>query len=232
MILAVGCAAPVPEAPPVTLAEAAEDTVFASVEALGPFTLESNARRVLSAEGVQPRISVDATQLKWKDADHWALSRSRDGRPADDIVVYGAVAWVGAHGERLVRKGDAEPWRASLAQAWDPWALGLENVRGQIGLTGGVVEEQEGRRVVKHALTLLAPGAKARRTWVASVVEGNAWIDEKTAVRTAAEVHVVARSRDETLDLTLSFRFTGIGHELFIDPPMVSSAVAPELPSP
>ncbi|MFZ5482481.1 MAG: hypothetical protein ACOZNI_37305 [Myxococcota bacterium] len=219
MIGLIACASEeAPEAPPLTREQAADEVVFASTQALGAYTMHATIRVEDTLPELPPQIGEQVVSLRWKDDDHWAFALTRDGRVRAESMVWDGAGFRG-EGGKVERVADAEPLRVQLASSWDPWALAFESVRDQLRIVPGDVGTYEGRRAVPHALEVVPLDKKARRGWIVEAASGEVWLDELTALRVKAEVHVRATSGRHTRVTTLSLAVTGIGTDPVIDPP-------------
>lgn len=243
-LLLAGCG---PEAQQsASLARGAEQVTFGSVQALGTFVLTTTVTREVRGPAREDDRTREVATLAWAGPDDFAWSRDKDDAPVQRLLVRGARAWTGrAEADRAVP--DAEPHRVAVAQAWDPWAaLGL--VRGQYALERDDDAEPRsfgGRRAWRHVLVARAEpvlgtgdatGGEGKprrkrspaRAWTLTRAEGEAWLDEATAVTLSADVKVVAVAgrvaqgaapagvapatpEPTTRTITLSVRVEGIG---------------------
>lgn len=201
----------------ITLAEASNKITHGTMAELGSHLLEATIERTWSsAQGT--RQATEAMQLRWGDLDNWSMTWSRDGRVRNEMVVYEGVAWTGSGGA-LQRRGDAEPYRVQLASSWDPWTLALDQFSGLVGLVFEGDEVIENRKAQRHKVTLLPTPPKSRRTWNPTVLEGTVWLDEALAVRLLGEIHGVAATERETLDMRLRFAVSKIGEDVEVKNP-------------
>jgi hypothetical protein len=229
-----GCGGGTDAAAPLTLAEGADTTIFASQSALGPHVMNATVRRTVRVDGAPESVTEESVSLRWKDQDHWALERSRDGRPSDAVTVWDGVAWTEG-----VRRPDAEPYRVMLAHTWDPWRLAFEQFEAGLQLEEDDVDVRSGRKAHRHEVSVRpAPeppadgkGKRRARTPRPSAFEvrsaaGEVWIDQATAVRLAADVRVEAVSGAQTHLVELRFSVDGIGGDPGVTAPIPSLAPA------
>lgn len=213
------CDAEAPEATPEAAAftESATHVTFASLEALGSHRLDARIRTTVTIEGVPPRETEETFSLRWRDADHWQVSRRRDGVPVTDVVGWEGHAWTSTGGGTLVDQGDAEPYRADLSVGWDPWRRALGSRADQLSFRPLGTESIEGRPARLYAVESAQPeGGKGRRI---ERVEGRVWIDELTSVRLVGDVTLATDHRGRRQEVRLSFSVAGIGEDPGVSPP-------------
>jgi hypothetical protein len=225
-----------------SLATGAQQVTFGSLQSLGSFVLTTTVTREVRGPERDDDRAREVATLAWAGPDDFAWSRDKEGDPVQRLLVRGGKAWTGKVApDRAVP--DAEPHRVAVAQAWDPWAaLGL--VRGQYALQRDERAEPRsfgGRRAWRHVLVVREAatpdeegGGKPRRkrpparAWTITRAEGEAWLDEATAVTLSADVKVAAVAGPfaqggtpegaapatpaaTTRTITLSVRVEGIG---------------------
>jgi hypothetical protein len=234
-LLLVGCGSDAPERE--SLARGAAEVTFGSIRSLGTFTLTTTVTREVTGPEREADRGREVATLAWAGPDDFAWSRDKDDEPVQRLLVRGGKAWTGrAEADRAVP--DAEPHRVAVAQAWDPWAA-LGVVRGQYALERDEDAEPRtfgGRRAWRHRLVARVeeapPEGKRKRAppraWTLTRAEGEAWLDEATAVTLSADVKVVAVAgrvaqgaapagvapatpEPTTRTITLSVRVEGIG---------------------
>ncbi|MDP2308383.1 MAG: hypothetical protein Q8P18_20360 [Pseudomonadota bacterium] len=199
----------------VPLPAAAEKATFATVSGLGSYRLQADVRRSIGGEGVEPFVTTESVELRWRDADRWSYLQRKDERVRSDVRVWDAVAWTNGGAGPLVNKGDAEPFRVQLAGTWDPWSWALEGLANGVRLEPQGMEIVEGRRAIRHTVSPLPPPEpppqRAPRGWSVTAAEGEVWIDEATAVRLKGQVKLAATSGRQTQEVSLSFSIVGVG---------------------
>ncbi len=213
------CDAEAPEAVPQAEAftQSATQVTFASLESLGSHRLDARIRTTATVEGMPPKEAEETVSLRWRDADHWQVSRRRDGMPVTDIVAWEGRAWTSTGGGPLADQGDAEPYRADLSVGWDPWRRALGSVADQLAFRPLGTESIEGRPARLYAVESAQPaGGKGRRI---ERVEGRVWIDELTSVRLVGDLTLATEHRGRTQQVRLSFAVAGIGEDPGVSPP-------------
>ena len=225
VLLACGSTDGTPAAPTLTLPQAAKQTTFAGVTALGSFHLQASLRKTDTVEGRPAKESAETMEIRWKDADHWSYVSARDGRVVSDVRVWDGVAWTIRAGV-TEKKGDPEPFRIQVATVWDPWSWGLERLAEDVKSVAGPVELLDGRRAVRYTLAL-EDQKKGHRTWTPTAVSGDLWIDEATAVRMRGQVRVDATNDKRTTTRELLFTLGAIGADPEVVRPDPVGARAP-----
>jgi hypothetical protein len=193
-----------------TLPQAADKVHFGVIADLGPHSMQARIQTTTGGQGREAEVRADAVDLKWRDEGAWYLRIRRDERLATEVLVADGIAWVGEGGRPMARKGPADAWNKQLTQTWDPWQLAFESLASRIGVEEPVADEVEGRRAWRYRVLLLPPTA-AKRVWDVSKAEGQVWLDELTAVRMLADVHVLATSGTRTREVDLKFAIAGLG---------------------
>jgi len=197
--------------------QAAAEVTFASLEALGSHRLDARIHTTVRLEGVPPQEAVETTSLRWRDAEHWQVSRRRDGVPLNEVLAWEGRAWTSTGGAALAGRGDAEPYRADLSVGWDPWRRALGTTADQLAFRPLGTESIEGRPARLYAVETGQPeGVKGRRI---ERVEGRVWIDELTSVRLVGDVTVATEHRGRAQEVRLSFSVAGIGEDPGVTPP-------------
>ncbi len=201
-------------------AEAATQVTFASLEALGSHRLDARIHTTVTIEGVPPKETLETMSLRWRDADHWQVSRRRDGVPVSDVLAWEGHAWTSTGGAPLADRGDAEPYRADLSVGWDPWRRALGTAADKLAFRPLGTESIEGRPARLYAVESAQPeGGKGRRI---ERVEGRVWIDELTSVRLVGDVTLATEHRGRAQEVRLSFSVAGIGEDPGVSPPPVA----------
>lgn len=219
MFLAQGCD-PESAAPEARIQAAAEATLQSAAE-LGSYVLTAQTGRTWTAPGGSSRATTEDFELRWEDPDLWSLKMSRDGRQQQRIVIYGAEPWAAMGDTPLSRRSDPEPYRVQLQQSWDPWKLATDPVRERIQLTMSRDDVYEGRPARVYAAALSPAVEGYRATWEATLVEGEIWLDEQTAIRLSVDLHVQAQGKKELLDIRYRSRLQGIGASTGITSPQL-----------
>lgn len=204
-------------------AQAAEEVTLQSAGELESYVLTARTDRTWTTTGGSARAVTEDFELRWDGPDTWALRTSRDGRPQQRVILYNGEPWSAAGDTPLSRRGDPEPWRVQLRQSWDPWILATESARDRIRLTEARADTYEGRpaRVYTASLREPPPGRKGRPAWEPTLVEGEVWLDEQTAVRLSVELHLQAEGRKETLDVRYRARMEGVGADAGVPNPQL-----------
>lgn len=232
-LLALGMACSAPPSESVSMARGTQQATFASLTSVGSFTMTTTVTRTSRGTGRSGTPSVETSVIAWNGPDAWSWTREKDRSPIAIHLVREGRAWTG-RAEPDQPAADAEPLRVALARGWDPWAA-LSFVRGQYALTrdeDADARETDGRTAWRHTITLLAaeggaPGeapskgrARRRPAWELVRADGEAWLDEVTAVPISATVTVEARGdRDETRTVQLEVRVEGIGRPAMLPTP-------------
>jgi len=197
--------------------QAATEVTFASLEALGSHRLDARIQTTTRIEGVPPTETVETTSLRWRDADHWQVSRRRDGVPMNEVLAWEGHAWTSTGGAALADRGDAEPYRADLSVGWDPWRRALGTAAEKLAFRPVGTESIEGRAARLYAVEPAQPdGGKGRRI---ERVVGRVWIDELTSVRLVGDVTLATEHRGRAQEVRLSFSVAGIGEDPGVSPP-------------
>lgn len=208
------------------LVKASGEVTFQTTEELGPHRRHASIIRTLTAANGAETKTEEAVDLQWKDKDNWRVVAARDGKVRSEILVWEATAWTRS-GDRMVQRGDAEPFRVELGSTWDPWPMALESLEDAVKLVPDALEEVEGRRAWKHHAELAPPIEGRRRAWEPTLVEGTVWIDELSALKLVGDLHVVATSKGRSQDIALRFATAGIGMDPRIPPPPGTTAPTP-----
>ncbi len=246
-LLALGMACSAPPAESASMARGAQQATFASLTSVGSFTMTTTVTRTAQGSGRSGAPSVETSVIAWNGPDAWSWTREKDRSPIAIHLVRDGRAWTGREAPDQPA-ADPEPLRVALARGWDPWAA-LSFVRGQYALTrdeDADAREVEARTAWRHTLTLppteeVAAGPEGTKTrprrrpaWELIRADGEAWLDEVTAVPLAATMTVEARGdRDEVRTVQLEIRVEGIGKPATLPTPAPKDEPqAPTPPSP
>ncbi len=220
------------------MARGTEQATFASLTSVGSFTMTTTVTRTSQGSGRSGTPSVETSVIAWYGPDAWSWTREKDRSPIAIHLVRDGRAWTGRAAPDQPA-ADPEPLRVALARGWDPWAA-LSFVRGQYTLTRDEdveAREVDGRTAWRHTLILpptdeVAAGPEAtkarprrRPAWELVRADGEAWLDEVTAVPISATMTVEARGdRDEIRTVRLEVRVEGIGRPATMPLPEPASA--------
>lgn len=234
LLTGAGCSR-TPPPPEVTLAQASDQVIFASVETLGPHRTVASIVRTDLRDGAEVNSHESLLDLAWQDWDNFRVRRLVDGEPVSESVVVKATAWSSQAGGGWSRREDAEPYRVQLQSTWNAWDDAFDTFRDRITLTEEGQEIIEGRRARRYAVSLtpLSPTAKAPRNsrrFEPVSLSGTVWIDEATAVRLVAQVEGELHRGDLTRRITLRLARSDFGADLGLQPP--EAARDATLPSP
>lgn len=227
LLLLTACSGGGADAP--SLVAASRDVTFGSLGALGSFVLEARVQRDRTTES-GTTSTVEAFQLSWKDVDHFEVVETRDGRPGTRTLVVGGRAWFATGAGPLLPQRDAEPYRAQLAQTWDPWTAALEPFGERMVYTETDREPVEGRPTIVYTVSLAPLEKPVKRAWEPVALDGRVWVDEATAVRLLADVRGEARSGAATLVTQLQVAVKGVGVEPTLSAPPSAAEAPPAMP--
>ncbi len=228
LLILLACADPPITADDVApLAPASKKVTFATVEELGSHRLDATIDRTNLVPDQDPVTTKEVIAVRWQDPDHWQARRSRDGAPIDQIVVWDHTAWEAVGKGPLVKRGDAEPYRVQLASTWDPWKAALESAAERLTLTATVLEDVDGRRAWRHAVSFLPLGENVHANWRVTAADGEVWIDERTAVRLVGKVNVASQGKDRSREVLLQFAVSRIGQDVGVVDPTADDALTP-----
>lgn len=217
-----------PETPPMTLPQAADQAIFASVEKLGPHRCVATISREDTRDGTVSASHQQATEIDWRDWDRFKVTRVSDGHPSSEVVVVGGIPWARSGNGAWDQREDAETWRTQLQSTWDSWDEALEPFEGRIALTENGRELIEGRWARRFSVGLAPePAAKARGRKPAFTplsLSGTVWLDELTAVRLLAEVEGTIAQGNLQRRITLRLSRSDFGKDLGIRVPATSKA--------
>lgn len=222
-----------PETPPMTLPQAADKAIFASVEQLGPHRCIATISRQDTRDGVASASHQQATEVDWRDWDRFKITRVSDGHPASDVVVVGGVPWARSGSGAWEQRDDAETWRTQLQSTWDSWDEALEPFADRIALTETGRELIEGRWARRYTVALAPePDKKVRGRKAAFTplsLSGTVWLDELTAVRLLAEVEGTVAQGNLQRQITLRLSRSDFGKDLGIRVPDEGRSTPPAL---
>lgn len=200
------------------LVKASNEVTFKTTQDLGSYHQHATITRTTTSADGKVSTTAQSLDLAFKDLDDWHAVEERDGRLTSEVLVADGIAWARS-GPKLTRRGDAESYRVQLGTTWDPWPTALESLEGDVKLVPEALEEVEGRRAWRHRAELVPPVEGRHRVWTPTLVEGNVWIDEATALRLVGELHLQADGSTRKLDVALKFSTSGIGMDPHVPAP-------------
>jgi len=223
---AVACAGDaVPEAPPLTLAEASEQVTFASTEMLGPHRFLATSTRVESRYDSELSRHEETIEVRWQDWDNFRYERSVDGRSVEAVVVSGGRGWT-QRGRSWSSVADAELYRTQLRMTWNAWDQGTRSFGERLALSASEADTVEGRPARRYTVSLAeatvadAPGPRTQGKMDPRSLSGVLWVDEATAVRLMAQLDGVLSRDGYTQELRLQLARTEVGVTQEIEPPV------------
>ncbi len=226
-----------PEQPTMTLPEAADEAIFASVEKLGPHRCMATWSRADTRAGASAGGHEQAVEIAWRDWDRFSVRRLTNGEPSTEVIVVGGHPWTRNRGGRWERREDAETWRVQLQNTWDTWDEALEPFGDRVQLTETGRELIEGRWARRFTVALgpEKPSKGRRPAFTPRSLSGTVWLDELTAVRLLAEVEGVVTQGNLERKITLRLVRSDFGADLGIRVPRGASEAtngASDPPSP
>ncbi len=212
--------------PTMTLPEAADEAIFASVEKLGAHRCMATFSRKDVRDGVAAGGQEQAVDIAWRDWDRFKVTRLTNGEPSSEVIIVGGRPFARTMGGRWEEKEDAETYRVQLQSTWDTWDEALEPFGDRIALTEVGRELIEGRWSRRFAISLKpAPAATGRRAaFTPRSLSGTVWLDELTAVRLLAEVEGVLTQGNLQRTITLRLVRSDFGEDLGIRAPELGGA--------
>ena len=224
ILLATACSSAPPAVEPVLeRAIVASRTTFGTMTSMGPFRLDARTSTTTRSESGE-KHEDESYSLRWQDESRWQVIRRRDGERTEELRVWDNRAWRAGGNGALLLRGDAEPYRASLAVNWDPWASAIGSWNQSVGFRLEATEQVEGRTALVYSLEPLA-GAPSRKGNELVSVEGKVWIDETTAARLVGDVKLVTIRHGREQSVELRFSVTEVGGDPGVEAP--PGAVAP-----
>lgn len=209
--------------PTMTLPEAADKAIFATVETLGPHRCLAKVTRKDTRAGVVVTTREEAVEIAWKDWDRFRYTRLSDGEPASEVIVAGGRAFARSRGGRWDEREDAEPYRVQLQSTWDTWDEAMEPFGDRVALKEVARELIEGRWARKFAVSLApAPQGRPRGrapAFTPTSLSGAVWVDEVSAVRLLAEVEGTLVQGNLERAITLRLARSDFGLDLGIRAP-------------
>lgn len=204
-----------------TLPEAADEAIFASVEKLGPHRCVATYSRADTRDGAPAGGSEQIVDIAWHDWDRFQVTRKANGQPSSEVIVVGGRPWARNRGGRWEEREDPEPWRVQLESTWDTWDEALEPFGDRVALTETGREELEGRWARRFTVSLKPEQTtKGRRPAFTPIsLSGTVWLDELTAVRLLAEVEGVVAQGNLQRRITLRLVRSDFGEDLGIRAP-------------
>ena len=192
----------------ITLPEAADKAIFATVEQLGPHRCLASVVRTDFKDGVERASHEETVDVAFRSWDRFRVQRLMDGRNVSEIVVVRGKAWMRQAEGPWDERDDAETSRVQLQNTWDIWDEALEPFLDRVQLTEEGKDLLEGRPTQRYAvgLTPLLPDQKLGEGLQPSSLLGTVWIDEAPAVRLMAQVEgtLTDGSRSRTVRLKLA----------------------------
>lgn len=214
--------------PEITLSEAADKVIFASVEKLGAHHYIGRITRADSRDGTPTTSHEETVDLGWEDWDHFRCARLINGELASEVMVADGVPWVRKAKGRWDRRDDVEPHRVQLQATWDTWDEALEPFGDQVLLTEQGQELIEGRNTTRYAVSLVAAPkpeekqkkkAATRSHFTPLSLSGTVWVDQATAVRLVGDVQGAVQQGTLTRTISLRFARSGFGEAQDIHSP-------------
>ena len=206
LVAALVACDPKPPDPELTLADASEDVIFASVERLGPHRYVASATRTDTRQGRAMADRAETVDIGWESWDRFRYERVVNGSQTMSVIVSDGTPYARHASGSWERKEDAEPYRVQLQSTWSLWDEALEIFGDRVELTLDGEDIVEGRRATRYQVSLrpLPEGAKLRASaFEPTSLSGLVWLDEATAVRLTARVEGEARRGDLVRKVTL-----------------------------
>jgi hypothetical protein len=187
--LLLSCSEPPPPPPGQQLAQASEQVIFASVETLGAHLFRSTStREELRGERLESR-HVESVEIRWQDWDNFSQRRLVDGKAVNELIVKDHRAWKKRSSGGWAKKNDAEPYRVQLRSSWNAWDQAISPFKEDIEWLPVSTEELEGRETQRYRLALSARDEGEQSSGLRAIrLEGDVWVDQRTAVRILGDV--------------------------------------------
>jgi hypothetical protein len=135
-----------------------------------------------------------AVDLKWESRGHFQWRRLRDSKLKSGVLLVDGTGWRQGTNERYTLLATPEGYQRELSENWKLWDTALEPFVGQVTLSPLGEGLVEGREAWEYGVSLTPQGtgeedgARARRRYGPTRLNGSVWIDQKSAVRLLADV--------------------------------------------
>ena len=224
MLLSVHCGGGQDDAP--TLDVVADQITFKSVESLGAHHMLATVRQDTQWGDGGVESHEESVELAWNNWDNFHLRRVVRGATVAETIVVQGQSYHRGKGPGWQEEVDAEPARMRVRTSWNVWDTAMDVFASRTTLTESERSVVDGRPATRFELALspLPPDARVKSSAMSPKdISGEVWLDEKTAVRLAADVNATVTRKGMSRTTILHLRRGNIGQDQTIQAPKISA---------